>query len=129
MNSFTVFAVGHLARDPEMVSKGEVIYTRVCLIGNDYTGRDEEGAARETVTSLWMVAFGPIGEALGQNALKGDQLIVEARIRANPWEDKNGQKHYDHSFVIQGFRFGAPGPTRRAEFDRREDQTNSSQEG
>ena len=115
MNSFTVFAVGNLARNPELVIKGESTYTRFCLVGNDYAGKDEEGAAREVVTSLWFVAFGALGEAIARNARKGDQLVLEARIRANNWTDKQGGKRYEHSFLVQAFRFGAPGKAKREE--------------
>jgi len=117
MNSFTLTAVGNLARNPELVAKGDTMYTRFCLVGNDYAGKDEEGAAREVVTSLWLVAFGSLGEAIAKNARKGDQLIVDARIRANNWTDKQGEKQYDHSFIVQGFRFGAPGKTKREELE------------
>jgi single-strand DNA-binding protein len=122
MNSFTLTAVGHLARNPELVAKGNTAYTRFCLVGTDYAGKDEEGAAREVVTSLWFVAFGALGEAVARHSRKGDQLVVEARVRANHWTDKQGEKQYDHSFVVQGFRFGAPGRVKREERDtRRED--------
>jgi single-strand DNA-binding protein len=122
MNSFTLTAVGNLARNPELVAKGDVAYTRFCLVGNDYAGKDEEGAPREIVTTLWFVAFGPMGETLVRNSRKGDQLIVEARVRANTWTDKQGEKQYDHDFVVQGFRFGAPGKVKREEREaRRED--------
>ena len=122
MNSFTLTAVGHLARNPEVVAKGDVTYTRFCLIGNDYAGKDEGGAAREVATSLWFVAFGPLGEAIARNARKGDQLILDARIRANNWTDQQGERQYDYSFVVEGFRFGAPGKLKREELDsRRED--------
>jgi single-strand DNA-binding protein len=121
MNSFTLTAVGNLARNPELVAKSDTLYTRFCLVGNDYAGKDEEGAAREVITSLWFVAFGGLGEAIAKNARKGDQLIVEARIRANNWTDKQGEKQYDHSFVVQGFRFGAPGRAKREEFDAHRD--------
>jgi single-strand DNA-binding protein len=117
MNSFTLTAVGNLARNPELVAKNGTSYARFCLVGNDYAGKDEEGAAREVVTSLWFVAFGPLGEALARNARKGDQLFVEARVRANNWTDKQGEKQYDHSFVAEGFRFGAPGKVKREERD------------
>jgi single-strand DNA-binding protein len=124
MNSFTLTAVGNLARNPELVAKNDTSYTRFCIVGNDYAGKDEEGAAREVVTSLWFVAFGAMGEALARNARKGDQLIVEAHVRANNWTDKQGEKQYDHSFVVDGFRFGAPGKVKREERDaRREEST------
>ncbi len=117
MNSFMLTAIGNLARNPELVAKSDTLYTHFCLVGNDYAGRDEEGAAREVVTTVWFVAFGALGEALARNARKGDQLMVAARVRANNWTDKHGEKHYDHTFVVEGFRFGAPGPAKRAEFD------------
>lgn len=113
MNSFTVTAVGNLARDPELAVKGDTSYTRFCLVGNDYAGKDEHGNVRESVTSLWFVAFESLGEAIARNARKGDQLIVQAQIRANNWMDKEGEKQYDHSFVVQSFRFGAPGKAKR----------------
>jgi single-strand DNA-binding protein len=117
MNSFKLIAVGNLARNPELVAKGDTLYAKFLLVGNDYAGRDEEGAIRELVTSLWFVAFGAMGEAIAKNALKGDQLIVEAHVRANNWIDKQGGKQYDHDFVLESFRFGAPGPAKREEFD------------
>ncbi len=119
MNSFTVTAVGNLAKDPELAYKGDTAYTRICLVGNDYAGKDEQGNAREAVTSLWFVAFESLGEAIAKNARKGDQLILQAQIRANNWTDKDGEKQYDYSYVIQNFRFGAPGKTKREELARR----------
>lgn len=125
MNSFSLTAVGNLARNPEFVAKNETSYTRFCLVGNDYAGKDEGGTAREITTSLWFVAFGPLGEALARNARKGDQLIVEAHVRANNWTDKQGEKQYDHSFVADGFRFGAPGKLKREELDGRREEASS----
>lgn len=119
MNSFKLTAIGNLARNPDLISKGDLTYTRICLVGNDYAGKDEEGVAREVVTSVWFVAFGALGESLARNSRKGDQLIVEARIRANNWTDSKGERQYDYSFVVEGFRFGAPGKTKREEFEAR----------
>jgi single-strand DNA-binding protein len=116
MNSFTVTAVGNLAANPELAFKGDTTYTRLCLVGNDYAGKDEHGNAREAVTSLWFVAFESLGEAIAKTARKGDQLILQAQIRANNWTDSEGDKHFDHSFVVQSFRFGAPGRLKREEF-------------
>jgi single-strand DNA-binding protein len=115
MNSFTVIAVGNLAKDPERMVKGETAYTRICLVGNDFAGRDEDGISREVAISLWLVAFEGLGESIARNARKGDQLIVQAQIRANNWTDRDGERQYDHSYVVQGFRFGAPGKAKRVE--------------
>jgi single-strand DNA-binding protein len=125
MNSFTVTAVGNLAKNPELVAKGDTAYTRFCLIGNDYAGKDDEGAAREVTTSLWFVAFGPLGEAIARNSRKGDQLVLEARIRASNWTDQQGERQYDYSFIVEGFRFGAPGRVKREEFEQRREEHDS----
>ncbi len=115
MNSFTLTAVGNLANNPELAVKGETSYTRICLVGNDYPGKNDSGNPREAVTSLWFVAFESLGEAIANNARKGDQLIIQAYVRANNWTDREGEKQYDHSFVVQSFRFGAPGKAKREE--------------
>lgn len=120
MNSFTLTAIGNLAKNPELTVKGDTTYTRFCLVGNDYAGKDEHGNAREAVTSLWFVAFEGLGETLAKNARKGDQLVIQAQVRANNWTDAEGEKQYDYSFVVQSFRFGAPGRVKREELARRE---------
>lgn len=122
MHSFTITAVGNLAKNPELAVKGDTTYTRFCLVGNDYAGKDEHGSAREAATSIWFVAFDALGESIAKNALKGDQLILQAHVRANNWTDNDGEKQYDHSFVVQSFRFGAPGRTKREELARREER-------
>jgi single-strand DNA-binding protein len=122
MNSFTVTAVGNLAKNPELAVKGDTSYTRFCLVGNDYAGKDDDGNAREAVTSLWFTAFESVGETIAKNARKGDQLIVQAHVRSNNWTDKEGEKQYDHSFIVQTFRFGAPGKAKREELASRRDE-------
>ena len=122
MNSFTVTAVGNLAADPELAVKGDTTYARFCLVGNDYAGKDEHGNTREAVTSIWFVAFESLGEAIAKNARKGDQLILSAQIRSNQWTDKQGEKQYDHSYVVQTFRFGAPGKIKREELAARREE-------
>jgi single-strand DNA-binding protein len=126
MNSFTLTAVGNLAKNPEIAAKGNITYTKLCLVGNDYAGKDEEGNAREMVTTLWFVAFDGLGETIAKHALKGDQLIIQAHVRSNNWTDKEGEKQYDHSFIVQDFRFGAPGKAKREELAGRRDERESA---
>jgi single-strand DNA-binding protein len=118
MNSFKISAVGNLAGEPEMTTKGDSTYTRFCLMGTDYAGKDEEGNTKEVTSSVWFVAFNGLGEAINKHCRKGDQLIVGAHFRANNWTDKQGQKHYDHSYIVDEFRFGAKGRLSREEYER-----------
>ena len=117
MNSLTLYAIGNLAKDPEPNIKGDKQYTRLCLVSTDFAKAEEEGAPREHVTTLWLVAFGAVGEAIAKNARKGDQLFLQCRMRSNTWV-KHGDKQYDYSFVVENFRFGAPGKAKREEFAR-----------
>jgi single-strand DNA-binding protein len=128
MNSFSVTAVGNLSKNPELAVKGDTTYTKLCLVGNDYAGKDEEGNAREAVTTVWFVAFDSLGETIAKNVRKGDQLILQAYVRSDNWTDKDGEKHYDHSFVVQSFRFGAPGKIKREELAARRDERESALE-
>jgi single-strand DNA-binding protein len=122
MNSFTLTAVGNLAKEPEIASKDDTTFTKLVLVGNDYAGKDERGHPREVATTMYFVAFDALGEAIAKHCRKGDQLVLEAQVRANNWVDKAGEKHYDYSYVIQGFRFGAPGKAKREEFESRRDE-------
>jgi single-strand DNA-binding protein len=117
MDSFTLHAVGHLARDPDPIVGGEHPYTRFCLVGNDYIGMDDEGTKREAVSFLWFSAFRALAETIVKHARRGDQLIVQARVRSTPpWTDGEGKSRFDHSFIATGVRFGAPGKLKRRQF-------------
>jgi single-strand DNA-binding protein len=114
MKGFTVFGVGNVAADLELQTKGETSYVRVPLIANDYAGKDGKGKPREVKTQIFFVAFGKIAEAIAEHVRKGDQLIVQASVESNNYEQK-GETVYDYSYVIDSFKFGAPGKIKREE--------------
>ena len=105
LNSFTVLAVGVLARNPEVFRSeyGETV-GKFCLVGNDF--EEVDGAVREFVTSVWFFASDPVATAL-RNCKKGDQLIVEARIVASNVVIEKAGTDYDYAFDVIAFRFGA----------------------
>ncbi len=107
MNSFKLTAVANLARNPELSTRGDVTFTRFCLVGDDQVAEAEKGSLSDVVTSLWFIAFGEIATSIAQHARKGDQLIVESRVIATHWTDKQGGKQHGHVFIVTGFRFGA----------------------
>jgi hypothetical protein len=75
MNSFTLTAVGNLASNPEFVAKNDTGYARVCLVGNDYAGKDEGGTAREVTTSLWFVGLRRDGRGVGSQCTQGRSAV------------------------------------------------------
>jgi len=107
MNSFKLTAIGDLARNPELITEGDITFARFCLVGWDELSESEYGGPRETVTSLWFIAFSEIATAIAGNAEKGDQLFLEARVVAQQWIDCQGNKQLGHTFIVTGFRFGA----------------------
>ncbi len=109
MNSFHLTAIGRLADVPTTGTNGDV---RFALIGDDYAGKGRE----PVTTTVYFVAFNAIGEAIAAHAKKGDQLIVDAQLRANNYE-KKGKTVYDYSYIVQGFKYGNPGLMRRAQLN------------
>lgn len=113
MNSFTVTAIGNIGAALELKGTGDNQYVRFPILGTDYTGKDSKGNAREVTTSVYFVAFGATAKTLADHVRKGDQVIVQGRIQANNWSDDRGEKRYDHSFVVESFKFGRPGKETR----------------
>ena len=108
MNSFTLHAVGNLARNPELMVKKDVRYVQFCLEGEDYAGKNEGGDEMCVVSSVWFHALGVMGDDIHQNARKGDQLIVQARVTAAMKTTRTGERYCDAIFIVTGYRFGAP---------------------
>ena len=107
MNSFTLRAVGTLARNPEAVTSENVTVARFCLIGHDHIGNDGRWMPREITTSIWFLAFDDIAVSVLQNARKGDQLIVEARPNAEYKINQDGSRYQEVDFIVTGFKYGA----------------------
>jgi single-strand DNA-binding protein len=103
--------VGNLAKSPTRVN-GEQAITKFTLISNEYAGKNEDGTIRERTVSIQFTAFRWIAEAIAQNAMKGDQMIVIFRIENNHYE-KNGMEVYGYNFIVDEFTLGAPGKEKR----------------
>lgn len=105
--------VGNLAKSVVLSGAGDRAVARFTLITNEYAGRDKEtGEVRERMVSLQFVAFRAKAEAIAKNALKGDQLIVDYRIENNTYQ-KDGEDVYGYNFIVEDFKFGAPGKEKR----------------
>lgn len=110
---------GRLAKDVALSGTGRRAYAKFTLIRNEYAGRDDEENPVERQVAIQFTAFGSRAEALAKNSFKGDQLIVAARVGNNNYTDKDEVEHYGFEFIVNEFTFGAPGPAKRAELERR----------
>lgn len=91
MNS--VQLLGNLARDPEVryTNTGKAVATFTVAASNTYL--DSEGQTKEQTAFVNCVAWGKLGEAVG-NYRKGNRLFVEGRIQTRSYETQDGQKRY-----------------------------------
>jgi hypothetical protein len=108
MNSFTLFAVGQLARSPGLSQKGPVTFARFCIVGSDSEIIDNK--VKERFISMWFVAFGEVGDALVKNARKGDQLFLEATAIQDDWNGLPMEGMGNLVYEVICWRFGARRP-------------------
>ena len=99
MNSVQI--LGNLARDPEVryTKTGKAVASFTIAATNTYT--DSEGVAKEQTAFINCVAWGKVGEQVG-NYKKGNRLFVEGRIQTRSYETQDKQKRYVTE-VVAGF--------------------------
>lgn len=107
--------VGNLAKPASLTGSGDRAVAKFTLIANEYAGKDASGEAKERSVAIQFTAFRGKAEAIAKNAMKGDQLVVFARIENNNYQ-KNGEDVYDFNFLVEDFQFGAPGKEKREQF-------------
>lgn len=105
---------GRTAKAPVLTGSGDRAVCKFTLIRNEYAGKDDAGEKKDRTISIQFTAFRGKAEAIAKHVFKGDQLIVAARVDNNNWTDGEDQKHYDYSFIVDDFEFGAPGEEKRA---------------
>lgn len=99
INNFTI--IGRLTRDPETrYTKGNKAVTLINIAVNN--GKDD-------TTFIRLTAFDKLAEVIGKYSKKGDLIGTQSIIKNHNWEDKNGNKHYDYSFIINKISFLAKG--------------------
>jgi len=105
---------GRLAKAPTLTGNGDKAYAKFTLIRNEYAGKGQAGDQLEKQVSIQFTAFRRKAEAIAEYCRKGDQLTILARVENNNYQ-KDGVDHFDFSFVVDEFEFGAPGAEKRSE--------------
>lgn len=99
INNFTI--IGRLTRDPETrYTKGNKAVTLINIAVNN--GKDD-------TTFIRLTAFDKLAELVSNYCKKGDLIGTQSIIKNHNWEDKNGNKHYEYSFIINKISFLAKG--------------------
>lgn len=98
---------GRITADIELrtMPNGTSVATVPIATNRNYTDK-QTGQKVEQVTWLRLTAFGKTAEIIKQYFVKGQVIYAECRINNRNWE-KDNIKHYDFSFIIEKFEFGA----------------------
>jgi single-strand DNA-binding protein len=101
-----VILAGNLTRDPELryTPKGLAIAKFGLAVNRTWT--NEAGEKKEEATFVDIDAFGKQAEVIAQYVKKGQQFLVEGRLKLDQWDDKQtGQKRSKLAVVLEGFSF------------------------
>ena len=89
-------------RIPEVKATPKGTYVaNIRLATNTYTGKDDEGNAREQTEFHHLVAFGKTAEFAGQYLHKGRLMFAEGRLQTSSWQDTAGQKRYRTEVIVE----------------------------
>lgn len=83
--------IGRLTKEPilKSTSTGKSVCEISLAVSN---GKDD--------TSFIQVSYwNKVAETINNYCKKGDLLGVQGSIKNHNWEDKNGNKHYDYTFI------------------------------
>ena len=86
-----VILMGNLTRDPEVrqTPNGRSVCSFSLALNRAY--KDQSGEWQEVTDYVDVVAWGPLGERVGQYLSKGRRALVQGRLQSRSWEQE-GQK-------------------------------------
>jgi len=103
LNSF--IGIGRLTRDPELryTSGGTGVSKFAIAINRTYRGQD--GNNVEEVLFINIVTWGKQAENCSQFLKKGRRVAVNGELRANNWQDKDGNKRVSYEINARTVQF------------------------
>jgi single-strand DNA-binding protein len=83
--------MGNLTRDPELrqTPSGQTVCSFSLALNRAY--KAQNGEWQEATDYIDVVAWGPLGERVGQYLSKGRRALVQGRLQSRSWE-QDGQK-------------------------------------
>lgn len=96
MNNLLIL-VGKIYKDLELrsTSNGKSVLDLPLAINN---GKDD-------TTFISVTVFGAMAETVSKYCGKGSLLGVQATVKNHNWEDREGKKHYDYTFMANKITF------------------------
>ena len=106
MNYNIVTLVGRVTKQPEarMTPNGIKIVSFSLATNFSYTSN---GQKKEETDFHYCTAFGKTAETIAQYVVKGQELLVQGRIKYDSWDKKDGSgKAYRTQIIVNTFQFG-----------------------
>lgn len=99
MNNLFIF-IGRITKDLELryTKENKAVLDFVIAINN---GKDD-------TSFIKLTSFGSVAELMAKYCKKGDLVGVQGLIKNHNWEDKDGNKHYDYTFLATKVTFLQP---------------------
>ncbi len=106
MSSFNkVILLGNLTRDPQLsYLPSQTAVVEVGLATNR-TFKKQDGSQGEEVCFVDCQMFGKRAEVINKYLHKGDQLLVEGRLKFDSWDAQDGSKRSKLRVLIENFEF------------------------
>ena len=99
MNNLFIF-IGRITKDLELryTKENKAVLDFVIAINN---GKDD-------TSYIKLTSLGSTAELMAKYCKKGDLIGTQGLIKNHNWEDKNGNKHYDYTFLANKVTFLQP---------------------
>ncbi|MGN6093681.1 MAG: single-stranded DNA-binding protein [Luteibacter jiangsuensis] len=110
--------IGNLGKDPETRYTGSGTAITTFRMATSSTWKDADGQKQERTEWHTVKAFGKLGEIVKDYASKGRKVYVQASVRYDSYEDKDGITRYTTEMIADEVQFLDADPSRsRGEAD------------
>lgn len=92
----TLIVIGRILKDIDLKYASNKAVVEISLAVNN---------SKDDTTFIRLTAFDKLAELVSKYCKKGDLIGTQSIIKNHNWEDKNGNKHYDYSFIINKISF------------------------
>lgn len=100
-----VLIQGNLCQDCETRGVGSTSVTTGRLASNEHY-RDQDGNSQQATTYVDFELWGKAGETFATHHKKGDQALLQGRLKLDEWQDKaTGNKRSRLKVNVQQFHF------------------------
>jgi single-strand DNA-binding protein len=87
-----VMLIGNLTRDPEVRTTPGGQSVTSFAIATNRSWNDAQGVKQDAVEYVDIVAWGKLGEIIGQYSGKGRKVYIEGRLQTRSWDAQDGSK-------------------------------------